>query len=50
MNGALDVMDGGKDFVKKKKLPYLFSVRGLTRMRTDGRIWVVDYLPEDASL
>lgn len=50
MNGALDVMDGGKAFVKKKNLLYLFSVRGLTRMRTDGHIWVVDYLPEDVSL
>ena len=46
MNGASDVMDGAKTYLKKKKVPYLIGYQGLTRMRTDGSIWVVDYLHE----
>lgn len=46
MNGASGVMDGAKNYLKKKKVPYLIGYDGLTRMRTDGSIWVVDYLHE----
>ena len=46
MNGASGVMDGAKKYLKKHKIPYLIGYDGLTRMRTDGSIWVVDYLHE----
>ena len=46
MNGASGVMDGAKSYLKKHKLPYVIGYDGLTRMRTDGKIWVVDYLHE----
>ncbi len=47
MNGAADVMSGGKKYFNKKGVPYILGYQGLTRMRTDGEIWVVDYLHED---
>lgn len=47
MNGAADVMDGGKKYLNKKGVPFILGYQGLTRMRTDGVIWVVDYLHED---
>lgn len=46
MNGASGVMDGAKSYLTKHKVPYLIGYNGLTRMRTDGQIWVVDYLHE----
>lgn len=46
MNGASGVMDGAKNYLAKHKVPYLIGYNGLTRMRTDGQIWVVDYLHE----
>lgn len=46
MNGANQVMDGAKNYLDKKKIPYLIGYMGLTRLRTDGQIWVVDYLHE----
>ena len=46
MNGASGVMDGSQKYLKKHKVPYLVGYNGLTRMRTDGSIWVVDYLHE----
>lgn len=46
MNGASGVMDGAKNYLNKHKVPYLIGYVGLTRMRTDGKIWVVDYLHE----
>ncbi len=46
MNGAADVMNGGKSYLNKKHIPYLLGYKGLTRFRTDGEIWVVDYLDE----
>lgn len=46
MNGASGVMDGAKKYLDKHKVPYLIGYAGLTRMRTDGKIWVVDYLHE----
>ncbi len=49
LNGAANVMDQSKRYLKKREIPFLFSYKGLTRMRTDGSIWVVDYLEEPAS-
>lgn len=46
MNGAANVMDGAKTFLEQRGVPYVLGYPGLTRMRTDGNIWVVDYLPE----
>ncbi len=46
MNGANQVMEGAKNYLKKKKVPYLIGYEGLTRLRTDGKVWVVDYLHE----
>ncbi len=46
MNGAADVMNGGKSYLESKGIPYLLGYQGLTRMRTDGHIWVIDYLHE----
>lgn len=46
INGASGVMDGAKNYLTKHKVPYLIGYNGLTRMRTDGKIWVVDYLHE----
>lgn len=47
MNGGSAVMEGAQTHLKKKKIPYLVGYDGLTRMRTDGNIWVVDYLHEE---
>ena len=46
MNGAADVMNGAKKYLDKHDVPYILGYKGLTRMRTDGRIWVIDYLYE----
>lgn len=46
LNGASKAVQGGVDYCKQKKVPYLIGYNGLTRMRTDGKIWVVDYLQE----
>lgn len=46
MNGANAVMDGAKSYLKKHKIPYLIGYEGLTRLRTDGKVWVVDYMHE----
>jgi len=46
MNGAADVMNGGKKYFDKRGVPYVLGYKGLTRMRTDGQVWVVDYLYE----
>lgn len=46
MNGAADVMDSGKAFCKKHKVDTLLGYKGLARMRTDGAIWVIDYVKE----
>ncbi len=46
LNGAADVMNGGKSYLEAKSVPYLLGYQGLTRMRTDGHIWVIDYLHE----
>lgn len=46
MNGANAVMDGAKSYLDKRKVPYLIGYTGLIRMRTDGKVWVVDYMHE----
>ena len=46
MNGANAVMDGAKNYLAKRKVPYLIGYEGLTRLRTDGKVWVVDYMHE----
>lgn len=46
MNGANQVMEGAKNYLKKRKVPYLIGYEGLTRLRTDGKVWVVDYMHE----
>ncbi len=46
MNGADQVMTGGKNYLDKRKIPYLIGYTGLTRLRTDGKVWVVDYMHE----
>lgn len=46
MNGASSAVKGGEKYCKQRKLDYLIGFNGLTRMRTDGKIWVVDYLEE----
>lgn len=47
MTGAYEVMDNGKKCLDRHNVPYLLSFRGLTRLRTDGQTWVVDYLHEE---
>lgn len=46
MNGASKAVQGGVDYCKQRRVPYLIGYNGLTRLRTDGKIWVVDYLQE----
>lgn len=46
MNGGTANMKDGMAYMEKKQIPYLIGHHGLTRMRTDGQIWVVDYLYE----
>lgn len=47
MNGAADVMNGAKKYLNKHGVPFILGYQGLTRMRTDGSIWVIDYLQEE---
>lgn len=47
MTGAYEVMENGKQYLTRHGVPYLLSFRGLTRLRTDGTTWVVDYMHED---
>ena len=46
INGGLDTGREGREYMKRKKSAYLVGYKGLTRMRTDGNIWVIDYLDE----
>lgn len=46
MTGANQVMGGGKNDMTRHKVPYLISYQGLLRLRTDGQVWVVDYMHE----
>ena len=47
MNGAADVMNGAKKYLNKHGVPFILGYKGLTRMRTDGSIWIIDYLHEE---
>ena len=47
LDGAADAVKEGAKYCQKNDLPYLLSYKGLTRLRTDGKIWVVDYLKEE---
>lgn len=42
-------LTGGKQYLHDRQIPYLLAYAGLTRLRTDGHVWVVDYLHEDAT-
>ncbi len=44
--GASGTMDGGRAYLRRKGVDYVVAYHGLTRMRTDGSLWVVDYLHE----
>lgn len=44
LNGAVNTQDAAKAYLKKQNIPYLIAYSGITRMRTDGSIWVIDYL------
>ena len=46
INGAANVIKGSVNYCDKKHISYLLGYKGLTRMRTDGNIWVIDYLKE----
>lgn len=46
INGASNAIGNGLRYLKKHKLPSLVSYMGLTRMRTDGEIWVIDFMHE----
>lgn len=46
INGAANVIKGSVNYCEKKHISYLLGYKGLTRMRTDGNIWVIDYLKE----
>lgn len=46
LNGANEVMTGGKNYLARRKVPYIINYQGLLRLRTDGQVWVVDYLHE----
>ncbi|MGN0754334.1 MAG: ComEC/Rec2 family competence protein [Aristaeellaceae bacterium] len=46
LNGANEVMTGGKNYLARRKVPYIINYQGLTRLRTDGKVWVVDYMHE----
>ena len=43
---ALAFLDGVK-YCQKHEIAHLLSYKGLTRLRTDGSIWVIDYLKEE---
>lgn len=40
------MIKGSVNYCDKKQISYLLGYKGLTRMRTDGNIWVIDYLKE----
>lgn len=46
LTGANRVMDAGKAYLDRKRVPYLLTYEGLLRLRTDGKVWVVDYMHE----
>lgn len=48
MNGAANALKETRKYLEQQQLPYLVGYDGITRMRTDGKIWVVDYIDEPA--
>ncbi|MBP3655349.1 MAG: MBL fold metallo-hydrolase [Clostridia bacterium] len=44
--GAANVMKDMKKHFEEIGMPYLIAYQGITRMRTDGKIWVVDRLQD----
>lgn len=41
-------LTGGKQYLHTRGIPYLLTYAGLTRLRTDGQVWVADYLHEES--
>ena len=46
--GAANIMKETRKHLEQIGMPYLIAYQGTTRMRTDGRIWVVDYIEQPA--
>lgn len=47
MNAGRSATEGSREQLQKKGIPCIIGYDGLTRMRTDGTIWVVDYMHEE---
>lgn len=47
LDGAADTVKDGVKYCQKHEIAHLLSYKGLTRLRTDGCIWVIDYLKEE---
>lgn len=48
LTSADKALNGGKLYLHNQGIPYLLAYAGLTRLRTDGQVWVVDYLHEES--
>lgn len=46
MNAGNSSTKNTREYLQKKNVSYIIGYDGLTRMRTDGTVWVVDYLHE----
>ena len=47
LDGAADTIKDGVKYCQKHEIAHLLGYKGLTRLRTDGSIWVIDYLKEE---
>ena len=47
LDGAADTVKDGVKYCQKHEITHLLSYKGLTLLRTDGSIWVIDYLKEE---
>ena len=47
LDGAADTVKDGVKYCQKHEIAHLLSYKCLTRLRTDGSIWVIDYLKEE---
>ena len=47
LDGAADTVKDGIKYCQKHEIAHLLSYKCLTRLRTDGSIWVIDYLKEE---
>ena len=47
LDGAADTVKDGVKYCQKHEIAHLLGYKGLTRLRTDGSIWVIDYLKEE---